>query len=182
MEEQDCWYFTNGEGDFKYFPNIEITFLEGGRYVWKPEAFLYETEQRNVYCSTIVLRTQEAEERNLRAEREPRSARREASENENPSNTIMPRYFIEDNHENDLSVLGVTFFIDHDLIFDISGWRLGMVQADCLKQIYQNDYMTHSQRLHFQDQIGVTPLLYFKFLFFLKLSKFSSLKNSSHTF
>lgn len=131
MEEQDCWYFTNGEGDFKYFPNIEITFLEGGRYVWKPEAFLYETEQRNVYCSTIVLRTQEAEERNLRAEREPRSARREASENENPSNTIMPRYFIEDNHENDLSVLGVTFFIDHDLIFDISGWRLGMVQADC---------------------------------------------------
>lgn len=131
MEEQDCWYFSNGEADFKYFPNIEMTFLEGGQYIWKPEAFLYETEKKHVYCSTIILRAGELEERNLRTERKPRNARREASENEDTSTAVTSGYFIEDSYENSLSVLGVTFFINHDLIFDIDHWRLGMVQADC---------------------------------------------------
>lgn len=156
---EECWLLTNGDEDFVYFAEMELQFLQGAKFVWRPKSFLYKRGKTKVYCSTLVTKSDDYDDEmddtlNERLnQRLTSEVEKQAAEESQPlflartfsslmkrisaldflSRTTMDtssqKRVLQTNDES--AILGSSFFLYHDLIFHLGDWSLGMVEAEC---------------------------------------------------
>lgn len=150
---QECWYLTNGDTDLQYFAEMELTFLENAKYIWRPHSFLYKYSGTNVYCLAILLNDEQVEEWDDFDDtydnhdfneldmlfKQPNFFGESTyllSDDSNILSTIKQnegyhRVLLEEDLSQDSAIFGASFFINHDIIFHIERWSMGMIEANC---------------------------------------------------